>query len=313
MTRSAPEAEPLSLVQRCLYSVFSSCAKELGNLDFPGIRKLAPRLGALLWTCLPGRRSLAIRNIRAGLDLSEVEARELARESFHHNALSFLEAVLIPRFGFDHPALRVANPDHFARLSATLNPAVISSGHIGAWELQAGLLGEFQYNHSRTGQIRRCMVVVRRNSNPALNRLMMELRSSRGLQVVGHREAVFTVLKGLRANGAAAFLVDHNAGRSEALFLPFLGRPAAVNMGPALLAVRTGAEIWPTSILRQGDTYHFCLEAPLNTAELTGDRDAKVLAAATFYTEAAERFVRRAPEQWFWMHNRWKTTDNQIK
>lgn len=308
MTRADPVTEPLSLIQRCIYSVLSSCTSGLGNLDFPGIRRLAPRLGALLWAALPSRRALAARNIRDCLKLSEAEANSLARESFNHNAQSFLEAVLIPRFGFDHPALRVVNPERFARFSATPSPIVISSGHIGAWELQAGLLGEFQH-HNGTGQERPCMVVVRRNSNPALNRLMMDLRSSRGLQVVGHREAVFTVLKGLRRHGVAAFLVDHNAGRSEALFLPFLGRPAAVNMGPALLAVRTGAEIWPTSILRHGDTYHFCLEEPLCTASLSGERDDKIRAAATFYTEAAERFVRRAPEQWFWMHNRWKTKE----
>lgn len=308
MSRSAPTIEPLSFIQSCVYSVLNSWAGGLGNLDFPGIRKLAPRLGALLWAALPSRRALATRNIRQGLNLSEAEAKSLARESFNQNAQSFLEAVLIPRFGLNHPNLRIEDPELFAQLPVFHGPVVITSGHIGAWELQASVLGDFQYNNS-TGHHRPCMVIVRRNSNAALNQLMMQLRSSRGLQVVGHREAVFTVLKGLRQQAMAAFLVDHNAGHSEALFIPFLGRKAAVNMGPALLAVRTEAEIWPSSILRQGDNFLVCLEKPLRTAELTGDRNAKILAAATFYTQAAERFIHRAPEQWFWMHNRWKTQE----
>lgn len=281
--------------------VLWSCAGGLARLDFHGIRRLAPKLGALLWATMPSRRALAVHNISRSLGLSLPAARDIARESFNQNALSFLETVLTPRFGFEHPDFRLDNPELFARLQTTPAPVVISAAHLGAWELQAGLLGQFSTKE------RPCVMVVRRYGNKIVNELIMRLRSSRGAEVLGHRAAVYPVLRNLRRNGLAAFLVDHNAGRSEALFLPFLGRDAAVNFGPALLAVRTKAEIWPSCLLRQGENYVFCQEPPLNTAELTGDRDTNVLAAARFYTEAAERFVRRAPEQWFWMHNRWKT------
>ena len=94
---------------------------------------------------------------------------------------------------------------------------------------------------------------------------------------------------------------------AEAFFLPFLGEEAAVNKGPAVLAVRAKALVWPIALIRDGDRYRIIIEEPLDTALLEGDAEEKALAVAAFYTEANERMVRRAPDQWFWMHNRWKT------
>lgn len=296
--------EPLTRVQKLTLSLLQSGSNALARLDFDGIRKLAPQLGALLWTCLPARRRLAETNVRDCLNLSAAEARNIARESFTHTALSFLETVLSPQFGFEHPLFQVEDPKLLVRLQTTPAPVVITSGHMGAWELQAGLLGEFWRDSNRPS-----LMVVRRYGNRAFNEFMVRQRGSWGAEVLGHREAVFPVLKTLRRKGAAAFLVDHNAGRSEALFLPFLGRTAAVNMGPALLAVRAKAEIWPACILRQGEKYVLCQQPPLDTATLPSDRDQAIKIAAEFYTQAAERFIRRAPEQWFWMHNRWKTQE----
>lgn len=284
-----------------LYRILKWEAERLGRRDFPEMRRTAERLGALLWTALPSRRHLAENNISRSLDMEPGRAALLARQSFTENALSFLESALIPRFGFEHPLLEIGDPDLFRRFQQADAPIVATTGHMGAWELEAGLLGEF-YVAPRPR-----MVVVRRYGNPAINRLIQELRGSRGAEVVGHREAVFRVLRALRRKGVAAFLVDHNTSRSEAVFLPFLGRVAAVNMGPALLAVRTGAEVWPTYLLRRNGKYVLHQEPPLDASALQGDRDAKVLAVARFYTAAMERVVHLAPEQWFWMHNRWKT------
>ena len=78
-------------------------------------------------------------------------------------------------------------------------------------------------------------------------------------------------------------------------------------MGPALLAVRAKALIWPVALMREGGNYVFHLQEPLDTTTLEGTRDEQVKTAAAFYTQAIENFVRECPEQWFWMHDRWKT------
>ena len=290
----------MNALSRAVYSLLSTSAAALARGGFPAMRRRASRLGALLWHGLPGRRRLAETNIQRHLGLGAAAARELARESFDQNARSFLEAVLTPHFGFDHPLLEIEDPALMARFQTKDRPRVGATGHLGAWELEAALLGEFAPDRPR-------LVVVRRYSYAPVNQLMADLRGGRGATVLGHREAVFPVLRALRHSGVAAFLVDHNASRSESLFLPFFADVAAVNMGPALLAVRGEAEIWPIALLRRGEKYVFTIEPPLDTRSLDGDRDAKIEAAARFYTEALERLIRRAPEQWFWMHNRWKT------
>ncbi|MBO6002215.1 MAG: acyltransferase, partial [Mailhella sp.] len=77
------------------------------------------------------------------------------------------------------------------------------------------------------------------------------------------------------------------------------------------LAVRAKALIWPVALARDGDGYVFRTQDPLDTVLLEGSFEERVRRAAEFYTRAVEQFVRREPEQWFWMHDRWKTRPGQ--
>ncbi|WP_245590693.1 lysophospholipid acyltransferase family protein [Nitratidesulfovibrio termitidis] len=293
---------PKGLMPRLLHML----ARALARRGFDGIARYGNALGALLWHCLPGRRRLAVRAIADHLGVSQREATRIARDSFAHNARSFLELVLVGKFGFEliGDRLIIDNPDRLRRITASQRPLVAATAHLGAWEFMGSLLGRWQPDRPR-------MVVVRRNGNRTLNDFIFAMRGARGLQVVDHRNAVFTVLKGLKRRGCAGFLVDHNCRRSEAIFLPFLGETAAVNMGPALLAVRAEAEVWPAFMIREGRRYRLYIDEPLDTATLDGDRTEKLEAVARYYTEAVERAVRAHPEQWFWMHKRWKTRPGQ--
>lgn len=276
------------------------CGAMLRRSGVGGVRRLAAVLGFLLWTCLPGRRRLATQAVRERLGVSGAEAKRIARQSFTENARSFLETALIPCFGFDDPRVRVTRPDLLRRMNAGERPVVAATAHFGAWELLAGLFGDFpaEYPH---------VVVVRRSKNAALNDFTSRMRGSRGAVILGHRDAAFSILRALKRNGVTAFLVDHNTNRNEAVFLPFLGRAAAVNKGPALLAVRAEALVFAVFLRREGEDYVFHIEELADTATLDGGHEANMLTVARAYTEAVERMVRLAPEQWFWMHNRWKT------
>lgn len=300
----APDAAPKGLAARLLHML----GRALAGRGFDGIARYGNALGALLWHCLPGRRRLAARAIADHLGVSPQEANRIARESFAHNARSFLELVLVGRFGFEDTGTRliIDRPDLLRRIAESDRPVVATTGHLGAWEFMSSLMGQWHLDRPR-------MVVVRRNSNRALNDFIFAMRGARGLQVVDHRNAVFTVLKGLKRNGCVGFLVDHNCRRDEAIFLPFLGETAAVNMGPALLAVRAEAEVWPAFMIREVDQYRLCIDEPLDTTTLGGERADKVEAVARFYTQAMERAVRAHPEQWFWMHKRWKTRPQQCE
>lgn len=290
----------MNLRHRIQLALLSGCASLFSLLGFGGLSRLGSGFGRLMWHALPARRKLATDNIIRHLNLPENEARALARASFRHNARSFAEILLTDRFGMDSPRLRIAEPELFRKLAACERPIVAATAHLGAWELLASMLGEL-YEEPRPR-----VVVVRRYPNPAVQAFISSRREARGASMAGHRTVAAAVLRALRKHGIVAFLVDHNAPRSEALFLPFMGEEAAVNMGPALLAVRAEALIWPVFLLREGNGYVFHLQTPLDTAGLAGSREERVAAAATFYTRAVEKAVRRTPEQWFWMHNRWK-------
>ncbi len=304
----APELPPTLLrragkaCSEALHRGAHGAARLFAKTGFSGIRQLAGVMGALVWACLPKRRRLATESIASHLRVSPAAAEKLARASFTQNFHSFLESVQCPDFGLEHPLLYTDRPDLLERLKREERPAVITTGHLGAWELLASLLGDVS--------ARPRLTVVRTYKNKTMEYVSSRLRSSRGAQIIGHREAAFPVLRVLRKNGYAAFLADHNTSRSEAFFLPFLGEEAAVNKGPAVLAVRGKALVWPICLLRDGGRYHLIIEEPLDTALLEGDPEEKALQTARFYTTAIEGMIRRAPEQWFWMHNRWKTKRN---
>lgn len=286
-----------------LYVLLRFLADMLSRLSWKSLDRLAACMAFCFWHVAPGRRNEAIASVARHLDLPQAEAVRIARESFRQNFLSFLEILHAGRFHTDSSVSLLCTPETKALLQAETGPIVIAAAHLGSWEMMPGLAADLLPD--RVG-----MVIVRSQKHPALNRLVAELRGARGMLVIDHRKATQAVLPKLRDNGVAAFLVDHNTSRKEAVFLPFLGDTAAVNMGPASLALRTKAAVYPVFLLRDGKGGHILhLLPPLRTAELTGSIKERIRQIAAFYTDAVADMVRACPEQWFWMHRRWKTRE----
>ncbi|WP_028576068.1 lysophospholipid acyltransferase family protein [Desulfomicrobium escambiense] len=287
-------------MRQLLYNAFLPLCSSLSLKD---IHAFGRGLGWLMWTALPARRKETTARIRDRLGLGERQARELARASFRHSACAFLELFHARYMDYRFLAERVEyeNPELFARMCSSPRPIVGVTGHLGSWELLGGVLKCFS---SKTD----CQVVVRLPKDPALSDLLMHMRSQSKIRVLPHRDAAVSALGQLRGGGLSAFLVDHNCRRAEAQFLPFLGEVAAVNKGPAILALRAKAEVWPCFLLRLPEgRFRFVTLPCLDTAGLTGSRAERIESICRFYTDAVERMVLRHPEQWFWMHRRWKT------
>ena len=291
----------MTAAQRFRFCLLKGIGSVLRLAGFSGIEKLGNGMGRFIWRFVPKRRELAIQSIMRHLGKERAEAERIAFESFCHNGRSFLEIVLTDRFGFDSPNLRFDPPELFEELKNCQRPIVAATAHFGSWELLASLLGQV-YEEPRPR-----MVVVRRYPDVAVQEFIASRREATGATMVGHRRAAMDVIRALHKNGIVAFLVDHNTKAAEAEFIPFLNEDAAVNMGPALLAVRGKALVWPLVLERDGRDYVFRFQKPLDTAELTGTREENVRATAEFYTRAIESFIIETPEQWFWMHERWKT------
>jgi KDO2-lipid IV(A) lauroyltransferase len=291
-------------MRKLQYAIIRRTADYLAKGGYSGITRWGKRLGKLMWVALPGRRRMAVQAIISHLGLQDGQAREIARQSFIHSARSFMEILLVPGFRSDSPLLGFSDPDQFKWLQKNSCPLICTSAHLGAWELLAGMLGDFGPSGTRN------MVVVRQHDNPAVWRFIIDQRSGRGMDVIGHRRSAPRILRILKQNGRIGFLVDHNPHRDEAIFLPFLGKIAGVNIGPAVLAVRAKALVWPAFVIRQDEDnpkYILHTEPWLDCAALTGSYEERVRFVAEFYTRAVERAVRKYPQQWLWMHKRWKT------
>ncbi|MDD2220050.1 MAG: acyltransferase [Desulfoplanes sp.] len=279
------------------------------RMGLSGVKKFGKILGTLFWYFLPGRRNLAIRTIEERLEVPRDEAVHIARKNFAQTAQAFGEIFLIRQVDHRFIQEHVYFPDQdlFDQTFQSHRPVVVVTAHLGSWEFFAGICGPLLPDRPTQG-------VVRLPKDKAMGNLMMHLRGVGKVEIVTHRNAAKKVLRCLRKGGMSAFLVDHNCSRSEAIFLPFLGKIAAVNMGPALLALRSQALVLPVFLLRNGESnYMLRLSTPLDTVTLTGTREEKIRAIAGFYTGEVETMVRNYPEQWFWMHKRWKTRpDNEV-
>lgn len=275
----------------------------LRKKNFDEIKRIGDRLGKVMWMCLPKRRKLAITSIKKHLLLDESKAKKIAYQSFCQNARSFLEISQIPKIdeNFLTERLIVDQPELWEEMLTQESGAIATTAHLGAWELLAGLLGI--YFPSKPSKV----IIVRKNKNKVLNERIFRLREAKGATVISHRNISSNVLKILKEGGMAAFLVDHNCNRHEALFLPFLNEMAAVNMGPALLAVRARVPVFSIFLIREQEKYRLFVEPWLEPQMLKGSISARVKFVAENYTDIVAKYVQRFPEQWFWMHNRWKT------
>ena len=283
--------------------IYTGLGALFSRMGLAGVERFGKILGTFFWFILPARRAMAIRTIMERLNVSYDRAREIARKNFVHTARAFGEIFFIRQA--DHVFIRdhVELPDRdlLAEIAQSKRPLVAVTAHLGSWELLAGICQPLLLD-------RPSLAVIRLPKDKALGKLMVHLRSVGNVDVVPHRNAARKVLQCLKKGGMSAFLVDHNCSRSEALFLPFLGKSAAVNMGPALLALRSNALVLPVFFVRTGSfSYRLELSSPLDTTTLTGTREEKIRAIAEFYTRSVEDAVIRYPEQWFWMHKRWKT------
>lgn len=267
------------------------------------IEALGRGLGSLFWLTLKSRRELAIENIHKRLDVPKEKAVVIAKESFSSNCQSFLEILLNPTAKKElKERLIIDNAHYLAEAIAAERPVVGITAHLGAWELLTGCLSTY------APEDREQLVVMRKQKNKTLQNIICSLRGANNIRIVEHRNAARPILKALKNNAIACFLADHNCSRSEAIFLPFLGKLAAVNRGPALLATRANALVLTVFLTRQPDgRLVFHCHKPIDTAKLEGTTEERIRLVAEYYTKNIEEFVRKYPEQWFWMHKRWKT------
>lgn len=264
---------------------------------------LAARLGrfygrtaALAW---PLARRVAMINLRRALGLERADARRFTFEVFAHLGQSIADGLQCARRrGSALDALyRLEDPALAARLLADPRPKVFVMAHLGSWEMTAAVLAR------RFGE--RGAAIARRVDNPFLDELVKRVRLDRPGQWIEKRGATAGALARLRAGDSVALLLDENAGRRGA-WVDFFGRPASTHRSAALLTLLSGAQLVVGAMVREGQCGGrlFLLQEIAARPELAGNDAVRDLTQRV--TSVLETWIRRYPNQWRWIHWRWR-------
>jgi KDO2-lipid IV(A) lauroyltransferase len=281
------------------YGIRGSAAA-LRRLSFERAGAIGERIGMLGYKPLGIRRAVVERQVAAAFPgLTEAEVARIARASYASLGRTTIETALLPTYSREQVLSLVEEVTGWELVERALaqgRGCMIVTGHLGNWELGGSYVAA-------------CGVpleaVARRMENPLFDHYLTETRRRIGMTVIHDADAVRRVPRALREQHSVAFLIDQGAVGLASTWVPFFGRYAKTPRGPAVFALRLRAPLLFACALRQPNgrfVIHF-EEVPM---EQTGTLDADVDRIVASYTSTLERWVRRAPEQYFWHHRRWK-------
>jgi KDO2-lipid IV(A) lauroyltransferase len=263
------------------------------------------RLGSALYTLFPVRRRVVIENMRQafGNQLDESELRRLAKCFYGHVARTVGETLVMMTSSERRIAEKVdvIGIDHMLRAADKEKGVLILTGHFGNWELSAvGAMLQFE-------QYRNHFHVIRKSLGLGLEQAVFGRFRKAGLKVIKRLDALTKTLEALEKNDVVIFIMDqHNKVGAKAVSAEFFGKEAGTHRSLALVARQSGAPVIPAVAYRQPDGRHVMkFHPPLEW--ITADRHREEIYLNTLgYNRVLEGFVRDHPDQWLWMHRRWK-------
>jgi len=264
---------------------------------------LGRMLGNILAVALKRRIKASLNNLRYvfGERMPEGELIELNGRIVAHFAQMLFEAPHILRLNRTNLNRYVIfdNEDALSQALKKGRGVFILTGHFGNWELMSAAVA-LRFNAKGA-------VVVRPADFAPADRLLENLRSRFGTEIIPKKRAMKKLLAAKKENKAIGILLDQNVDWYEGVFVPFLGKLACTNKGLALVALRTGSPVISAFSVRQPDGRFrivFGDEVPLLR---TGDKIKDIEDNTALFTQIIEKYVSRYPDQWFWFHKRWKT------
>jgi Kdo2-lipid IVA lauroyltransferase/acyltransferase len=259
-------------------------------------RALGRRLGAVAWLVVRRERLKALRNVAIAFpDLDEAARRHIIRGMFRHLGETLFEVLWLPNL--DRVAVgrttELGGIDQIERALSAGRGLVVFTAHCGNWEWLAATVALCGY---------RVSALQRERDDRGLNDFIVGLRRQNGVETIdrGSASSGRDMLRALRSGGILAFLIDQNI-RGETEKVTFFGQPALTPTGPARLAIRAGVPVIAGFIERRAGRLHTHFSEAIETS-----RDDDPLALTQLMTDAIEQQIRRAPEQWVWMHDRWR-------
>ena len=284
------------------YALAWTILKTLGLLPRSFALRAGRAVGAIAHAVLPHLGRHAEINLRLAMpELSADDRRRIRHGVFANLGRLLGEVSQFPRLRPENVSRVVVYEglDNFQAAQAAGRGVLLLTGHIGAWELSV-------FSHSIYGHP--MSFLARRVDNPLVERLAEGYRSRYGNRSIDKRGSVREVLRTLKLGGVVGVLADLNATREEGVFVDFFGLPACTTAGLATLALRTGAVVLPGYLIWDSEAriHRLHFEPPIETIN-TGNQKADTIENTARYTKALEAIIRRHPDQWLWIHRRWRT------
>lgn len=262
--------------------------------------KMGRSMGRLVHRLDERHRRIALDNIESTIGLKGVEAEKVVLSLFENLGMVLAEFIKIPTLdkSFLDKMVSVEGFENYLSAKSEGKGVLMLGAHLGNWEMLA------KTHVVKMGED--ASVVYMKTKNPYVDSYIDSLRKSYGLKTIPHHNAMKQVLTALRKGEGVGVLLDQHGGQKEAVKVDFIGRPAATSMGLALMALRTEAPVVPMFMVRDGDRgFRFVYEKPIHL-EKSGDLEKDIREGTIIFNKVIEDYVRKYPEQWFWVHRRWK-------
>jgi KDO2-lipid IV(A) lauroyltransferase len=265
-------------------------------------RTLGAGIGWLAFRLLGRLRKVGLRNLQLAFPEKSASERETILRKVYRN-LGCLLAEFCQMSGYTRERaselIRYVGLDNYLEARERGKGVLVLTGHLGAWELSS-------FYHSLMGYP--MGMVIRRLDNPMVDAFVNRVRCLHGNRVMHKDDFARGLIASMRAGQTVGILMDTNMTPPQGVFVPFFGVEACTASGMARIAQKTGAAVVPGFLLWEPREKKYILRfgTELNLIH-TGDSDADAVANTALFTSVIERYVREYPEQWLWMHRRWKT------
>lgn len=284
------------------YWLVVTCARVLGRLPRPFARALATMLAMLVFVAFGRLRRTGKRNLEKALPaLSRKTRKKICFSVYLHLGYQLVEFCRMERYTPENTRGWLASEglEHYQTAEARGKGVLIVTGHLGAWELSS-------FYHSMMGHP--MGMVIRRLDNRRLDAWVNRIRCMHGNYVLHKDDFGRGLLKAMHEGGTVGILMDTNMTPPQGAFVKFFGIEACTATGLAHVARKTGAAVVPGFMLwRPGEKRYVLQFGPEVMMPCTEDVAADILEGTQRCTNIIETSIRRYPDQWLWIHRRWKT------
>ncbi len=293
-------------VQILLYVLLRSVIMVVGMFPFSMAPILARVLGGLFRLADRKHAGIAAKNLQLSPGVCPPDRiPEFVDRVYRNLGLGFVEMLMLPRLLGLHGLSKLVRLERFDILERLLREGrgvIAVIGHQGNWELIGlGVTLAGYPLHS----------LARPVENPWIEGYLGRFRTQTGQRIISKYHALGQMVRVLQRNEVLVVQVDQDA-RHFGIFVDFFGRPASTHRSPAVLSLKYGTPILPVNIYREGGLHYCVIEEPFRPEEFRDLPDpARALTQA--YTTRLEEYIRRHPDQWFWVHDRWKSAERAAR